>query len=188
MKQTLNTLKFKVKDTIETAQNTVIKIKGITASGGDGVIDSNDAQLPVNIEIKQKAEGITSDKYKITDEFISRIAPDTTVNIFKQNVKTEQDMVFKNKDGEILGEDDILGTGMTLDVGSLHFSIVVTGDTDGDSKITANDLGQIKLHIIEIDKFEGIAKEAADIDGDGKITVNDVAQIKLVLIDLLTIE
>ncbi len=182
------TLKFKVKDSIETAQNTVIKIKGITASGGDGVIDSNDAQLPVNIEIKQKAEGITSDKYKITDEFISRIAPNTTVNVFKQNVETEQDMVFKNKDGEVLGEDDILATGMTLDVGSLHFSIVVTGDTDGDSKVTANDLAQIKLHIIEIKTLEGLAIEAADIDGDGKITINDAAQIKLVLINLLTIE
>ena len=78
---------------------------------------------------------------------------------------------------------------MKVKVGkTLEYTIIVTGDTDGDAQITVNDLADLKLHLIEQELLTGISLKAANIDGDNQITVNDVAQIKLVLIGLFEIK
>lgn len=188
---TMFTVKFKVKDTITEDTQTTVKIKGVTASGGDGAIVSNDSEIEVGIQIKEEAEQITSEKYDINEEDkdISKVAPGTTVAQFKQNVTTKQEMVFTDKEGNTLNDQSVLGTGMTVKVGeTLEYTIIVTGDVDGDAEITVNDLAKIKLHVIEKESLRGISLKAADIDEDGRITVNDVARIKLVLIGLFEIQ
>ena len=187
------TIKFKVKDTITEATKTTIKMKGITASGGDGIIGTRDAQVEIAIQIPEEPveEKITSDVYVINDEDkdISRIAPGTTVAKFKENVETEQEMVFIDKEGNTLGENDILATGMTIKVGeTLEYTLVVTGDLDGDGEVSVNDLAQVKLHLIDYEKLTGIRFKAGDLDNDAEITINDAAQIKLVLINLMEIK
>ncbi len=187
------TIKFKVKDTITEATKTTIKMKGITASGGDGIIGTRDAQVEIAIQIPEEPveEKITSDVYVINDEDkdISRITPGTTVAKFKENVETEQEMVFIDKEGNTLGENDILATGMTIKVGeTLEYTLVVTGDLDGDGEISVNDLAQVKLHLIDYEKLTGIRFKAGDLDNDAEITINDAAQIKLVLINLMEIK
>ena len=50
----------------------------------------------------------------------------------------------------------------------------ITGDLDGDGKITAKDVNLLKLVFIgKLDKTP-----AADLDGDGKVTVTDVSRLK----------
>ena len=51
---TMFTVKFKVKDTITEDTQTTVKIKGVTASGGDGAIVSNDSEIEVGIQIKEE--------------------------------------------------------------------------------------------------------------------------------------
>ena len=98
-------------------------------------------------------------------------------------------MVFTDKEGNTLNDQSVLGTGMTVKVGeTLEYTIVVTGDIDGDAEITVNDLAKIKLHIIGKELLKGISLKAADVDEDTRITVNDVARIKLVLIGLFEIQ
>lgn len=188
------TIRFKVKETVTEATSTIIKIKGITASGGEGVVRAADAELGIGIQMPVEPpveEKITSDVYIINneDKDISRIAPKTTVAQFKNNVETEQEMVFLDSKGNILGEDSIIASGMTIKVGkTLEYTLIVTGDLDNDGNITVNDLAQVKLHLIDYEKLTGICLKAADLDLDGTITVNDAAQIKLVLINLMVIK
>ena len=187
--QAIAKIKFKVKDTITEEKQTTIKVKEITASSGDGIIASNDAQLELKVEIPEVVEKITSEKYLIEENYISKIPPKTTVSQFRANVETEQTIVFKDKNGNVIGEGDLIQTGATIDVGStLHYTLVVIGDTDGDSEITINDLARLKLHVIKKELLTGIALKAADLDSDGEITINDVAQAKLVIIKLLEIK
>ncbi len=187
-------VKFKVKDTITENTSTTVKIKGITASGGYGVIISNDSEIEIGVQIKEEIEEkeeIKSEKYDINEQEkdISRIVPETTVAQFKQNVTTKQTLVFIDKEGNTLSDASVLGTGMKVKVGkTLEYTIIVTGDTDGDAQITVNDLADLKLHLIEQELLTGISLKAANIDGDNQITVNDVAQIKLVLIGLFEIK
>ncbi len=157
--------------------------------------EPNTPEVPTNPEEPEipnnpeKPEEITSEKYKIQEKYISRIAPETTVAQFTEKIKTEQKMVFTDKEGKILGEDDIIKTNTILKVGdTLQYTLIVIGDVDGDGEITINDLAKIKLHIIEIELLGGTRLQAADIDGDGEATINDLAQVKLVLIDLMEIK
>ena len=187
---TMFTVKFKVKDTITQNTKTIVKIKEVTASGGYGAILANDSELEIGIEIPE-IENITSEKYDINEEekSISKIAPETTVAQFKQNVTTKQEIVFTDKEGNTLNDESVLGTGMKVKVGeTLEYIIVVTGDIDEDAQITVNDLAKLKLHLIEQELLKGINLKAANIDGDDQITVNDVAQLKLVLIGLFEIK
>ena len=79
---------------------------------------------------------------------------------------------------------------MVLKVGDneLQYTIIVTGDIDGDTEITTNDLAKLKLHLIDDEELTGNSIKAADVDKDGEITINDIAQIKLVLINLMEIQ
>lgn len=176
-------IKFRVKDTITDSTKTVVAVKNMEVSNAIIEIKSEDAQVEVDIVVRP--DGITSEKYLIEENMISRIAPNTTVSTFKNNVVTYQELVFTDKDGNVLGDDDIIATGMNLKVGkTLNFTLIVTGDIDGNGEITITDFAQLKLHHIEQTLLTGIHLKAADIDGNGQITITDLAQLKLVLIGM----
>ena len=183
-------IKFKVKDTITEETRTTIKVKGISASGGYGIISANDTSIEMGIKIPKEEAKITSNKYVIEGNTISRVAPGITLKAFKENIEVNRDLTIVDKDGNTLNENSVLGTDMVLKVGDseLQYTIVVTGDIDGDAEITTNDLAQLKLDLIDYEKLADNSLKAADVDNDGEITVNDVAQIKLVLINLMQIQ
>ena len=94
-----------------------------------------------------------------------------------------------DKTGNVLGNDAVLATGMTLKVGDkLQFTLVVTGDIDGNGELGITDLAKLKLHYIEQELLTGIALKSADVDGNGEITITDLAQLKLALIGLMEIK
>lgn len=188
--------KEKVKATI-----TDIIIKDIVTSEGEKDIKVEDVKLEVNIIEEQeekpeepKPEKIISNKYNIGQEYITRVLPNTTVHQFKQNVTLENvtttpQMIFIDKDGRELEENSKITTGTKIRVGNtLQYTIIVIGDTDGDSSITINDLAELKLHLIETRLLDEIKLKAADIDNDNEVTINDLAQMKLILINLLEIK
>lgn len=177
------TIKFKVKDTISESIKTTITVKDIVASNGIMDIESDNARLEIGIEMPKLPDSITSNKYAIEENMISRIPPKTTVNMFKQNVEAVGDLVFTDKNGNVLGDNDVIGTNMKLQVGdTLNFTLVVTGDIDGNGQLNITDLAQLKLHYIGKTLLTGTSLKAADIDGNGELTITDLAQLKLVLI------
>ncbi len=186
-------IKFRVKSTITEEQTTIVKLKGIQASGGDGLVRAQDAQIELGITMPEPDPAqITSTKYVVnnTDKDISRIAPNTTVSQFKANVTANRNLTFLDKEGNTLTDASVLGTGMTVKVGNdLTYTLVVTGDVNGDAEVTIDDLAGIKLHIIDIKKLTGIQLKAGNIDNDAnsEISINDVAQLKLKLIGLFEI-
>ena len=198
------TITLKVKEEVE-PKVTEVKTKDIVTSDGKKDINIDETKVEIDIikeqdtkpeepDVPQKPEKITSEKYRIEENYISRIVPKTTVATFKQNVKLENvttspQMVFTDANGNVLQENDLITTGTKLKVGkTLQFTIVVIGAVDKTSEITINDVAQVKLHLIGKELLEGIELKAADIDDDKEITINDLAQMKLVLINLLEIK
>ena len=185
------TIRFKVKADAKEVSNSKITITDITSSGGAGLIIVKNSELPISI-VAEKEE-ITSTEYRINDKYISRILPGTTVEKFKSKVTTKQEMVFTDKDGNVLNNQSKLTTGTTLKVGkTLQYTLVVMGDTDGKIEddgriITENDLAQLKLHYIKSKSLQGIELMAADYDDDNVITVNDIAIIKLIILGELKV-
>ena len=196
---------FRTKAGIDEDKTTSISLKGIEASGGDGLITAMDATIAIGIEVPEEPdlpESITSTKYEIANEMIAKIIPGTTVKEFMKNVTTENvdndGIVFIDKNGNTLNENGVIGTGMKIKVGkTLQFTASVIGDVDGDTQITVNDLAKVKLHVIADDSktedfLTGVYLKAADVDGklenNEAIGMNDIAKIKLVLINLEVIQ
>ncbi len=182
---TIFTIKFKAKETIEETTNTVIKVKDIVASNAVNDISSKNAEINIEIEkVKQEEDRFTSEVYVIGDEYVTKIPAGTTVSEFKANVDAYPNVIIKDKSGNILQDNDIIATGMTVDVGeTYHLTLVVTGDIDQNGEITITDLAQLKLHYIEKELLSGASLKAADMNYDNEITITDVAQIKLILIE-----
>lgn len=198
------TITLKVKEEVE-PKVTEVKTKDIVTSDGKKDINIDETKVEIDIikeqdtkpeepDVPQKPEKITSEKYRIEENYISRIVPKTTVATFKQNIKLENvttspQMVFTDANGNVLQENDLITTGTKLKVGkTLQFTLVVTGDINKTSEITIDDVAQVKLHLIGKEILKGIELKAADIDDDKEITINDLAQMKLVLINLLEIK
>ena len=186
-------LKLKVKNEVE-PKKTDIEIIEIVTSEGKEDLFMEPATIHVDIikeqtTLPEEPDKITSKKYKIENGYIERILPKTTVAEFKQNVTTNQEIVFIDEIGNTLNESDFISTGIKIKVGNtLNYTLVVIGDIDRDTQITINDLAQEKLHLIDYKTLTGIELKAADVDGDGDVTINDIAQMKLILIGLLELK
>lgn len=181
---------LKVKEEIEPGKTDVI-LGGITTSEGKEDLIIEDAKVQIDIVKEQETDPnlITSKKYKIGEKYITRILPETTVQAFKENVTTNQELVFIDELGNEIGETEIIKTGTKLKVGNeKEFILVVVGDIDKDGMLSINDIAKIRLHLIEIEQLTGIDLKAADVDDDDDVTINDMAQMKLILIGLLKLE
>ncbi len=179
---------FKVKEDTE-AQNTTITIKEVTAGTGEatnGVLNANENSINVQIQEKQEEPYITSDVHNIDAEsnIISKVSTKLSIADFKKNFNTNQPLTVIDKEGNsITDETKFISTGMKLKAGeTFEFTIVVSGDINGDGVIGIDDIAIIKLHYIEKEKLEGIQLQAADMDFDAKVTINDIAQMKLIYI------
>lgn len=178
-------IKFRVKEDVPETTTTSVKIKEIAASNTEMDIASEDAQIDLEITVEEIPDSITSDIYDINKEenIISKISPNTTLNQFKENVEAYPNVTIIDKEGNTIGDEDIIGTGMTLKVGeTLTFTVVVMGDTDGNGEITVTDLAQLKLHYIGKEFLTGASLNAADMNYDNEITITDLAKMKLVFI------
>ncbi|MCI9413085.1 MAG: hypothetical protein HFJ31_01000 [Clostridia bacterium] len=180
---TMGKVKFRAKE-LNQDKEASIKMINMCASDADKDIASRDAELKVTVKEVVRADSITSNKYVIADEIISRVEPQTTIASFKGNVEHQGELVFKDKEGNIINDENtVLATGMTLQVGTtLNFTISVVQDVNGDGNVSITDLAQIMLHLVDTERLEGARFKAADINGDGKVTITDVAQLQLILV------
>jgi hypothetical protein len=58
------------------------------------------------------------------------------------------------------------------------YTIIVTGDTNGDGNITITDMIAIKAHVLKKSTLSGVYAIAADTNGDNGISVTDFIQVK----------
>jgi len=187
------TVTLKVKENVDVPTQATFGVSEISAANGITEVSSENTQIKLDIVEKEGTpptieEKITSSIYTIGDSYITKITPGTNIAKFKENVETEQEMIFFDKSGNVLSDTDNIGTGMKLKVGkTLEFVLVVTGDIDGNGEIGINDLAKLKLHCIEKEMLVDEAFKAADMDADDKISVNDLATLKLVLLGIINL-
>jgi hypothetical protein len=87
------------------------------------------------------------------------------------------------KDGKETGSD-IVRTGDCLTCGGPSYQIAVSGDADGDRKVTVTDYISVRLDLLGINELKGAYKLAADYNGDGSVSVLDYITIRLKLLNI----
>ena len=114
----------------------------------------------------------------------------TTKEVFIKNIETNADSIqIVDVNGNEVKEKDIIGTGMTLkltkETQNISITIVVTGDADGNGKITSADISRITNYRLGKLELTGAYLKAIDTNYDGKITAADKSKLTNVRLNLL---
>ena len=127
---------------------------------------------------------ISSDKYFVNtaNGAISLIDPGTNVKTLKSGLKNSEHITVM-KDGKEMSGDDTVGTGCEIRLvinGKIcdTCTAVITGDVNGDGKITITDYLKIKERIQSGKEFSKEKEYASDVNGDGKVTITDYLRLK----------
>ena len=143
-------------------------------------------ELDHNATVKKEISAIVnSGGYIYNTGYISGIRLNTSANEMITNLLKDNPGVtvtIKNNDSNVIVGDEKLGTGyiITINNGEVEetFRIVIYGDVNGDSKITAVDYVRIKNYIMGSGSLEGAYRLAADVNNDNNVSAVDYVNIK----------
>lgn len=133
---------------------------------------------------------VTSQKYQVSqaDKKITEISPNTTLADFEENILTNTNFEIYDKDNNLLTQTtDRIGTSASLRIPATGdvYQLVVTGDLNGDGRVTGTDLLKVKRHIVKLEILTGSYLEAADVNFSDSITSTDLLKIKQAIVGLL---
>ncbi|MBQ8624736.1 MAG: hypothetical protein IJ419_01005 [Agathobacter sp.] len=126
-----------------------------------------------------------------TTGYISKLSIGTTIKNFIDSLN-EKEYIKVFKGDQEAEENDLLGTGMLAQIMDddkivKKYTVIVTGDTNGDGKISITDMLAVKASVLKKSNLTGAYEKAADVNGDGKITITDFIKTKAVLLKKDTI-
>lgn len=201
--KTICKLKLKALDTVADVESTDFSFNYASCYSYDEdktiEFDNVIKTLKTKEEQEQEKLYLSSETYKIGnddinnyedgDEYISRISKETTKTSFVSNLNTNGTIRIIKQDGTQLGENELVGTGMTLEVTKdeekIELKIAVMGDLDGDGKVTATDLSTLNQTIQKLVTLENEYKIAADLDENDNLTATDLSTINKMLLKIL---
>ena len=162
---------------------------GYKAPDGKVYTESNISSYKINkdtvftVTVRSRVPSVvTSSIYTVSGGNISKIAVETTVKTLLSGLNEGSYCSVYNGTNE-LTPDSIVGTGMLVKIidgttVKASYTIIVTGDTNGDGKITITDMLAVKAHVLKKSTLNGIAAKAADTSGDQSISITDFIQLK----------
>lgn len=190
--QTILTINLKVKNNANISNGSLIKFEYINVSGLGVdlfVKDSVEYNIGDYLYLKSRPYKIGDnniDEYEEGDQYISRVRRDTKLSDFKNNLDTNGSIKVIKQNGEELPNDKLVGTGMTLVVTrgnqEIRLKIAVTGDLDGNGRVTATDLGVETQKVLRVINLENEYFMAGDTDESGTISATDVSDIKQMIL------
>jgi hypothetical protein len=125
---------------------------------------------------------ITSGNHLVKNGVCSKVTLGTTVSALIGNLNEKQ-FVEVYLDNTKVSGSAIVCTGMVIKLmdGSTvkdQVTVVVTGDVNGDGKLTITDMIAAKAHLLGKSTLKGAYAQAGDTNGDGKLTITDFIQFK----------
>ena len=150
----------------------------LTVKARDGV------QATCIVRVKSPVpDSVTSATFTVKSGYIRKISLGTTVEKLLAGLNEKQYCKVFTANGKAADGGALAATGMVVklmdgDTVKASYTLVITGDADGDGQVTVNDYVALKGHILKKSNLDGAYAQAADADGDGSITVNDYVTVK----------
>lgn len=117
---------------------------------------------------------VTNSNFKVDGSHIICV-PSTTVS----NIKSTNSTAVVTKNGTTLSDNELIGTGCVITIGSSSYTVVKKGDVNGDGQINTADTLIVKKHIVGIQKINNeVTGCSADVNNDGIINSGDSLIIK----------
>lgn len=138
-----------------------------------------------NEALNHPKPNIETTVYKMNGAEIYNISPETTVREFKQNITCNVAYQILDSKGKEQKDEDIIGTEMIIKAGDLQYTLVVSGDMNGDGKVSVMDLVLLKRTLVELDKPTKQQLRAVDFNFDNTVSVVDLVTMKRVLVGFI---
>ena len=139
---------------------------------------------PEHLYLKSKVYKIGEndiDIYEENDVYLDKIEPETTLENFKKNCKTNGNITVLNEKGIELQDEEFVGTNMKIQVTrkteKITLTAVVMGDLDGNGKVTATDLSTLNQALLKMIQLKNAEFKAVDLDDNQKLTATDLSTI-----------
>jgi hypothetical protein len=156
----------------------------VQAIGSGLYLDGNTSVASNSISTSTVPSSITSTTFAVNESksLLSKIAEETTVTALLAGINERDYVKVYRGTTEITG-NALVGTGVFLRImdGSAvvrTYTAAMSGDTNGDGKITITDMIATKAHLLGSSALTGAAQHGADANGDGNISITDFIQIK----------
>ncbi len=138
------------------------------------------ASYHVTVRIPDK---LATETWQASGAVLRKIPLGTTVGALKAGLNAGAFVTVTDAVGNALDDGVTAGSGMRVlltDGETVYDSltVAVTGDLNGDGKITLTDYVKLKSVLFNGTSLPGGAAEAADLNGDGNLTLTDYVKLK----------
>ena len=182
-----NTVTIKANEKLQTVTGWTLSGYGLaltktyaenTGVNGENVVIKDIAgnSTTVNIRVTGIEKVFKLIQYEIKDKYITKIQPNTKYEDFVKNVQANIDYTIKEGE-KIANSTSIMKTGQVLTVENESYTIVVTGDCNGDGKAELRDILAINKHRLNKSRLTAEYLQGADANGDGKVDLKDILLI-----------
>lgn len=150
-------------------------------NGWNVYVQSEHMELLTEMKIVENNEEIKIDEKTNTIKCLPTITIDKVI----KQLEASNYNIIDASEKVLEKEKEIIATGYKLNVLKednktieKSYTLIKTGDVNGDGKITASDYVLIKNYIMEDKKLTKPGEQGADVNGDTKITSGDYVKIK----------
>lgn len=137
-------------------------------------LDGNETKITVQITQIEKI--FNSNIYNIEENKIKNIQPNINLDQLAQNISSNQQYTIK-EDGREISNTDMIKTGQVLIVGNQSYTLIVTGDVNGDGRSNIQDILEVNRHRLNKKVLTDSFFEAADTNNDKKVDIRDLLQL-----------
>lgn len=163
------------------------KISGVSAGETKITVTLKGAEIKSEAVIKvielKDDDIIIDESLNVSEDIITKINVGTKVKDILSKISTKYNMEVKNKADKILTEEDSVGTGTKVNIKNENeeiictYSVVVSGDVNGDCIVDSMDMYNTIQHILENKVLENVLFKAGDTNSDLKIDSMDMYNI-----------
>lgn len=155
-------------------------ITGISEGATKIMVQTEDSNISKEIQVTVVArlqegevvfdESLTIQQNEISGWDIKKIS----VSNIKEKINTIYDIDIYNHKGELLTDEENVGTGSIIrlvdeeGIIKMEYYIIIYGDVNGDGKINSIDLLVLQRHILEIESLKGVFLKAGNISKNEK--------------------
>lgn len=120
------------------------------------------------------------------DSYVRGYSLGTTLKTIKSKVGSLANIVIKDSSGNILSDNDTIGTGCTISIsnsnGSKKYIYAMYGDINGDGKINSADLLKLRQHLLGTNVLTGANLVSASLTDDNNINSADLLKLRQYLL------